>query len=81
MSGRRGTKPVQKKGPEASTIFLIGFIVLLGGVIVYEFFRRRRLDALHRENQKKHDQEVASAEAYLKKNNYKPHLNDPTLTG
>lgn len=70
MSGRRRTF-------DWSNLFLVAFLVLLGGVIIYEFFRRRRLNTILNDEQKKYDEDLKKANIYLDKRKETNILNDP----
>lgn len=68
---------VTKKKTDPTTVFIIIFSVVLGGVVIYEIYRRNKIAKEKEENQAKFDSDLKAARKYLGKNTK---LNDPALT-
>lgn len=70
-------KVVAKKKTDPTTVLIIILSVVLGGVVIYEIYRRNRIDKEKKEYQEKFDSDLKKAREYLGTN---LKLNDPALT-
>ena len=79
MSGRR-TQMVVKKKTDPTTVLMIILAIGLGGVIVYEIYRRNKINKEQKENQEAFNAKLKKAKSYLSSKDYNKKLNDPLLT-